>query len=141
MRTGNRRRVSVIALCFAVLCAASAWASPCVMSEPPETLGDLFTECENEYEDFRTEPFDTNESNDTLTKIVRDDFVIDQMQVMTIGLDYSQDWNETEPNRQAKYYREFCTSEVQGSSGEVLGTQYRGKFWGHNTDLLRLSGL
>lgn len=89
MRAGNRRGVSVIALCFAVLGAASAWASPCVMSEPPETLGDLFTECENEYEDFRTEPFDTNESNDTSTKIVRDDFVIDQMQVMTIGLDYS----------------------------------------------------
>ncbi|MCC6158146.1 MAG: hypothetical protein IT350_08830 [Deltaproteobacteria bacterium] len=113
MRTGNRRRVFAIALCIIVFRAVSAWASPCVMSEPPEALGDLFTECENEYEDFRTEPFDTNVSNDTSTKIVRDDFVIDQMQVMTIGLDYSQDWNETEPNRQAKYYREFCTSRVR----------------------------
>ncbi|MCC6157643.1 MAG: hypothetical protein IT350_06285 [Deltaproteobacteria bacterium] len=92
-------------VCAVVLCAFLGWvksstAAECVMSDPPSTLGDLFTDCADAA--GFTNYFTADMEEDV-------DFEIDQMEAFKIGLDFSSD---ADPN----------TDMIEANNGEFRGT-------------------
>ncbi|MCC6159597.1 MAG: hypothetical protein IT350_16215, partial [Deltaproteobacteria bacterium] len=117
MRTGNRRRVCAFTVIVMCALAGAAWASPCSFEEPTTYLDELFITCEawdgNEYIGYRQGDLDTDDSNDTATHIDRDDFEIDQFEVISLGLDFSDDGDPGRTGWQAQTRRDYCTARVR----------------------------